>query len=194
MKEKLERLAGRVAHDCGRLVSGQDPDASSDEVLEIANLVNELAQELAGLRPPVASDPAAAGELAPLPFDERRTALVVDGEPEDRKPVVAVLAAEGWTVLEAASGEEALGLCYEFPGPILLMLTNVIMPDMSGRELAERAAIQRPEMRVVYMSGYTDDEVMFYGILGPGVATLSKPVCEAALRERAAQALEAALV
>ena len=194
MEEKIERLAGRVAHDFGLLASGQATEPSGDEVLEIANLVNELAHELEGLDSQLSPEPADTGELATLPVDERKTALVVDGEPEDRKPVAATLERERWTVLQAADGDEALRICDEFPGPIILMLTNVILPDMSGRELAERAALLRPGMNVIYMSGYTDDEVMFYGILGPGVATLSKPVAEDALRERVAQALEAALV
>jgi CheY-like chemotaxis protein len=194
MEEKLERLAGRVAHDFGLLASGQAPEPSGDEVLEIANLVNELAHELEGIQPQISPEPRDTGELAPLPMDERRTALIVDGEPEDRKPVAGMFQSGQWTVIEAASGEEALRICGEFPGPVILMLTNVILPDMSGRELAERAALLRPEMNVIYMSGYTDDEIMFYGILGPGVATLSKPVTEEALRERVAQALEAALV
>jgi DNA-binding NtrC family response regulator len=87
----------------------------------------------------------------------------------------------GFTVLEAASGEEALRLCTCHAGPIEVMLTDLVMHPMSGRELAERTASLRPEVSVVYMSGYMDADVVYWGMLGPGVATLEKPVTAEAL-------------
>ncbi len=87
----------------------------------------------------------------------------------------------GYTVLEAQTAEDALLLSRRHAGLIHIMLTDVVMQEMSGRELAERAASLRPEMRVIYMSGYTDAEIMYWGLLGPGVATLQKPVTAEAL-------------
>src|SRR5438128_1711702 len=99
----------------------------------------------------------------------------VDDEAIVRRLVHEVLRMNGYTVLEAIQGDDALRLCEEHPGGIDLLLTDVMMPGMSGRELAERAAVLRPETRVLFMSGYTDDAVLRHGVFDADIAFIQKP-------------------
>lgn len=78
-------------------------------------------------------------------------------------------------MLTAAGGEEALQLLDRHEQPVHLMVTDVVMPGMSGRNLAERLAEIRPDMKVLYMSGYTDDVVLRHGVLEEGVSFINKP-------------------
>jgi PAS domain S-box-containing protein len=98
---------------------------------------------------------------------------------EDEAPVRAVarhvLERYGYTVLEAPNAEAALDIAERHSGPIHLLLTDVIMPGMSGRDLALRLAPLRPETRVIYMSGYTDDAITRHGVLEPGLSYVQKP-------------------
>jgi CheY-like chemotaxis protein len=98
---------------------------------------------------------------------------------EDAQPVRLIarkaLQSRGYTVLEASGGEEALLLCERFSGPIHLLLTDVVMPGMSGREVADRVLALRPELRVLFMSGYTDDAIVHHGVLDEGVVLIEKP-------------------
>jgi len=103
------------------------------------------------------------------------TLLVVEDEEGVRVLVRDFLQTSGYTVLEAARGEEALRIAGEHAGEISLMITDVIMPGMNGRELAERMAVLRPEMKVLYMSGYAETAVYRKGILDPGAPFLQKP-------------------
>ena len=97
----------------------------------------------------------------------------------------------GYTVLEAANAEEALVHAGKHQGPIHLLLADVVMPGESGRALARRLAQGRPEMRVLYMSGYTDDAVVRHGILERGLHYLQKPFTPAALARRVREVLDA---
>ena len=81
----------------------------------------------------------------------------------------------GYTVLEARHGGEALLTCERHPGPIHLMVTDVVMPQMSGRELADRLTPLRPEMKIIYISGYTEDALVQHGVADLSVAFLQKP-------------------
>jgi CheY-like chemotaxis protein len=173
--DELERLAGRLAHGFNRWAP--DDSETQDEILENAALVSQLADELLLNSSRLEVNSAPATPPAPEPM----TVLVVDGCPESRRALYSMLDEMGWTVLDAQSAEEALVLSKHHAGPIHIMLTDVVMQEMSGRELAERAASRRPEMRVIYMSGYADAEIMYWGLLGPGVATLQKPVTAEAL-------------
>lgn len=182
--DRLERLAGRLAHGVSQWASGDSE--SHDDILETATLVSQLTDELASTRRRTAAGEVQESSSTP----ENRTALVVDAWPESRRAIRSMLGAMGYTVLEAASGEEALQFCSRHAGPVHIMLTDLVMHEMSGRELAERAASLRPEMRVVYMSGYTDAEIVYWGMLGPGVATLQKPVAAGALESKLAEVTE----
>src|SRR5205823_6490244 len=88
------------------------------------------------------------------------TILLAEDEEMVRKLARQVLEMYGYQVLEAANGGAALLLCERHKRPINLLITDVIMPEMSGRELADRLAQLRPEMKVLYMSGYTDDAIV----------------------------------
>ncbi len=93
-------------------------------------------------------------------------------------------------MLEAQDGGEALQVCEAHRAPIHLLLTDVVMPGMSGRELAERLAGQRPEMKVIYMSGYTDDNVVPHDVLEEENGFLPKPFSLNELAHKVREALE----
>jgi CheY-like chemotaxis protein len=103
------------------------------------------------------------------------TILVAEDEPDLRELTKIFLEGYGYRVLEAASAEEALRISENFGEQIHLLLTDVIMPGMSGRQLAEKILKKRPKTKIVYMTGYTDDMVVQHKVLEPGVQLLQKP-------------------
>jgi len=104
-----------------------------------------------------------------------KTILLAEDSVSLREMAREYLASLGYVVLEAASGREALQKAKEFDGPIHLLLTDVVMPEMSGPELARHVMALRPEIKVIFTSGYTNDAIARQGVLDPAVAFIQKP-------------------
>ena len=121
-----------------------------------------------------------------------QTILLVDDHTVVRKLVHALLTMQGYQVLEAAHGAEALQQATAYQGPIHLLLTDLMMPGMNGRELAEKIAAQRPKIPVVFMSGYTKDELARQGIANHSVPFVAKPFTLETLTRAVKAAMEAA--
>ncbi len=119
------------------------------------------------------------------------TILLVEDEGAIRSPAREILEMMGYRVLEAARGGEAIALSERYEGPIDLLITDVVMPGMGGRQLAERLLITHPRMRVLYTSGYTDDAMMRHGVLDQGLPLLQKPFTADALAKKVREVLDA---
>ncbi len=117
--------------------------------------------------------------------------LLVEDEAGVRKLSSTILRAQGYVVLEAASGDMALEVARSETGPIPLVVTDVVMPGMSGRELWDRLRALRPDSRVLFMSGYTDDVIARHGVLEPGIAFLQKPFTPSGLAQKVREVLDA---
>jgi len=124
------------------------------------------------------------------PCHGRETLLVVEDEDGVRDLVRDILQAAGYTVLEARHGAEALEVSERHVGPIDLLLTDVVMPEMSGRELSQRLAILRPATKVLFMSGYTANAVVHHGVLDPDTEFLPKPITAAVLTRKVREILD----
>ncbi len=112
------------------------------------------------------------------------TVLIVEDQTAVRKLAVSVIREIGYEVLEASSGEEALEIAAAHPGPIQLLVTDIRMPGMSGRELTDRLALKRPDTKVLYVSGHTEDAIVHQNILDARVEYLAKPFTPEQLRAR----------
>jgi signal transduction histidine kinase len=121
----------------------------------------------------------------------RETVLLVEDEPSVRDLAHRLLNQQGYKVLEAANGEEALRVVQEHNGEeIHLLLTDVVMPQMGGKELAEKLKTLRPDIKVLYTSGYTDDAIVHQGILEHGTYFLQKPFSLKTLSHKVREVLD----
>jgi CheY-like chemotaxis protein len=109
------------------------------------------------------------------PLRGSETVLIVEDQEHVRALAVETLEARGYTVLCAADGREALEISATHPGSIDVLLTDVVMPGIDGRALAERLQVERPGTRVIYMSGYAEEVIGDRGVLEPGLTYLAKP-------------------
>jgi two-component system cell cycle sensor histidine kinase/response regulator CckA len=118
------------------------------------------------------------------------TVLLVEDEEQVRVVACTVLRRHGYQVLEARNAGEALLICESHPGDIHVLLSDVVMPQMSGPQLAKRLAPMRPNMKILYMSGYTDDAAVRHGLVERGVAFLQKPLTPTMLTRKVRQVLD----
>jgi len=129
-----------------------------------------------------------------LPVDEpsrgSETILLVEDEDAVWRLVKKVLESRGYQVLETKGPNDALEVGERHKGHIHLLLTDVVMPQMGGRALAEHLALLHPETKVLYMSGYTDNAVVHHGLLDPGTALLQKPFTPDALARKVREVLD----
>jgi two-component system cell cycle sensor histidine kinase/response regulator CckA len=116
--------------------------------------------------------------------------LLVEDEDAVRGIIRRVLESQGYTVLDARNGNDALQICQRHQSPIHLLVADVVMPKMSGRELAQLIVGLRPAIKVLYLSGYTDDAVFRHGVLESGLMFLQKPFTPLILAEKVRNALD----
>jgi len=141
---------------------------------------------------PRIDEPAAAPAVQEAPLRSMKgseTILLVEDEGSLRAIAREILEEEGYRVLEAAGANEAIEMARRHPEQIHLLVTDVVMPGMNGRALAESLVATRPELRVLYMSGYTDDVIAHRGVLESGALVLEKPFTVQAFLARVRMAL-----
>jgi two-component system cell cycle sensor histidine kinase/response regulator CckA len=129
--------------------------------------------------------------VVPTTLRGTETILLVEDEEQVRTIVLNILRRQGYRVLVAQHAGEGLLICEQHPEAIDLLLTDVVMPQMSGPELAKRLAVTRPGMKVLCMSGYTDDSIVRHGVLDTGVAFLEKPITPASLSRKVREIFDA---
>jgi PAS domain S-box-containing protein len=174
----LSTVYGIVRQSGGHIAVYSEPGHGTSVKVYLPRVVG--AGEVAG--------PAEDG--APLPVGTE-TILIAEDEDRVRSLAVAVLAQQGYTVIEACDGQEALALAMECDGEIHLLLTDVVMPKMSGKDLADEMRRARPGLKVLLCSGYTGDTVMQQGVLDATTPFLQKPFTLRSLAVAVRQALDA---
>ncbi len=175
----LSTVYGIIKQSGGHITVYSEPDRGS--VFRIYLPAEEAAAEPISVRHE--AEQVAGGD---------ETILLVEDEADLRDVARIFLTGYGYRVLNTESPAAALELAKSFAGPIHLLLTDVIMPKMSGRELAEQVVSLRPDIGVVYMTGYTDDMVVHHKVLEPGVSVLQKPFTRRELGVKVRQALDLA--
>jgi CheY-like chemotaxis protein len=128
--------------------------------------------------------------VVPTTLRGSETILLVEDEEQVRTVALSILRKQGYQVIVAEHAGEALLICERHPETIDLLVTDVVMPQMSGPELAKRLVVLRPAMKVLCLSGYTDDSVVRHGVLDAGVAFLQKPITPASLARKVREVLD----
>jgi nitrogen-specific signal transduction histidine kinase len=177
----LATVDGIVAQSGGRIRVTSAPNEGTTFTILLPS-TSDLPLGASAAEPPTASPTGS------------ETVLLAEDEPALRRLSRRVLAQFGYTVLEAPDGEEALRLAEAYHGPIHLVLTDVVMPRLNGRDLAERVLVRHPEAKILFMSGYTDDAVVQHGVLTQEVTLLRKPFTPYALAARVRDVLDGVAV
>jgi len=191
-KEPTDDSASAVARAYGTIRQWGGDIAVSNEPYEgpVVSLFLARNQETRELeRKP---EPKVAEAALAEPTSHLETILVVEDEAGIRALVRKILRRQGYEVLEAANGDEALAISREHSGPIDLLITDVIMPEVGGRELVTRFHELRGASKVLYVSGYTDDSTIYSGNYPPGTAFLQKPFTLGALLDKVKEVLGSA--
>jgi signal transduction histidine kinase len=175
----LAMVYGIVRQSGGRIAVESAPGAGTKFRIYLPRV--DAAVDVAPQAPPVAAPPKAT---------RAETVLVAEDEHMVRVLVRKVLEQAGYTVLLAASGAEALHLAEQYDGTIHLLVSDVVMPGMNGRELMRRLVRRRPDVKVLYLSGYSEEAVERHGVLDPGTAFMQKPFTPAALARRVRELLD----
>ena len=142
---------------------------------------------------PRVDEPAAAREeplRKPTRLRGTETILVVEDDQMVRHSTRRMLEAHGYRVLVAESGAEALMLVEQHVEPIHLVVTDVVMPGMNGREVVDRLRARRPDVKALYLSGYTDEAIVHHGIIESGIPFLQKPFTLEALGRKVREVLD----
>jgi CheY-like chemotaxis protein len=179
----LSTVHGIVAQNGGHVTVCSELGSGSefDVYLPHAEQNHEMAVSEVSPSPPLPSSALRGSE----------TVLVVDDDDQVRSLVCSVLRRHGYDVLEAQNGGEAFLICEQSKRPIHLLLTDVVMARMNGPELARRLLFMRPDLRVLYMSGYAENAVVHRGLVEPNLAFLPKRITPSALLLQVRQSLDA---
>jgi two-component system cell cycle sensor histidine kinase/response regulator CckA len=165
----LATVYGIVRQSGGSISVYSEPDRGSTFKVYLPRLAEPVAAASESAAPAAASTSGT------------ETVLVVEDEEAVRQLAARTLFVRGYTPLVAHTGEEALRLSEQHPGPIHLLLTDVVLPRMSGSRLAETLLATRPDLRVLYMSGFTESAIVHHGVLQPGTDFIQKPFTPHAL-------------
>ena len=139
-----------------------------------------------------AAEPLSHVRAAQAASGGSETVLLVEDEESVRQLVRETLEAKGYKVLEADHGAAALQIAAAHQGTIDMLITDVVMPGMSGRELAKQLSTSHPQTKVLYLSGYTEDAIVHQGVLDPGTAFLQKPFTLQMLSRKVREVLSSA--
>jgi len=189
-KDAIDEAAGAVSRAYGIVRQwGGDISVSNGPVegSVFRVFLESVGEHAANQAEPVAIVP----EVVAPDATRAETILVVEDEAGIRALVRKILRRQGYEVLEASNGDEALTVCGEHPGTLDLLITDVMMPQMGGRELVDRMREQCRGMKVLYVSGYTDDSSIYSGNLPPGTAFLQKPFTLGSLLDKVKEVLAA---
>jgi CheY-like chemotaxis protein len=137
-----------------------------------------------------AVEPARAGDIATPVVGGTETVLLVEDEPLVRELAVTALREKGYTVIEAGNGEEGLRIAQQHSGRIDLVFTDVVMPVMNGKEMAGALHKSRPDAKVLFTSGYSEEVIGHHGLLRTGIQFLQKPYVAATLARRVREVLD----